>query len=171
MHPFNLLIGIALIAAYLKLDWPPAQRWWIALLTVLLASPFLHGTLVRDVRLAWSGVPASALVDFVECGSGRGAGSVMLDYHFVADGVTIHGSDRSGQGNPNCGIAIGERVHVSYLPREPNVNAAVRSPALALLYKALVSLLLYGFLFWFKSEQAERWRAASAQRSWFWHGR
>lgn len=171
MNPFDILIGVALITAYLKLDWPPAQRWWIALLTVALASPFLHRTLLSDTRLALSGVQALAVVDHAECGSGRASGSVMLDYHFLADGVTIHGRDRSGQGNPNCGIATGDSVHVSYLPREPSVNAAVHVPALALLYKMLISLALWGFLYWIKSDQAVQMRAASAERSWFGRGR
>jgi hypothetical protein len=158
MQVFTPLIAAGLLALYFMLNWPRQWRYWLAPATMVLAYPFLFGSIFNDARLAWSGERTVGTVLAASCGSGKQSNSVTLSYRFDADGLAMVGNGPSGQGNPNCGIKVGDPVHISYLPREPNVSAAVKNPALALLWKFAAWLAVVLLLIWMKSEHGERTR-------------
>ncbi len=158
------LLGVGLLALYLYVDVPIRYRYW-ACLALFLVFPLVAGTPVRDLRLAVHGREAIGTVLGAHCTRGKST-SMMLSYSFQADGVTWTGSGQSGQGNAGCAMQVNDPVYVSYLPREPVVNEAVRNPRQALLEKLLSWIAICLLMTWMKSEQAQRVKQHFDTMSW-----
>ncbi|HEY0063986.1 MAG TPA: hypothetical protein VGC21_17850 [Telluria sp.] len=155
--PFAVLLCAGLMALYLYIEFPRGYRRW-AFLTLFLLLPFVFASPLRDMRLAVLAEKSTGTVLEARCVRGKGR-YMLLTYQFKADGVTITGSGRAGQGNAGCEMQVGDAVYLSYLPREPVVNQAVRNPMLAFLGKLLTWLAVCLFLTWMKTEQAARLKA------------
>lgn len=167
MNWLNVLLGAAIFFAYMLRAWPARISRWMPLAIVVLLYSFVFGSFVLDVRLAWSGASSTGTVLSAYCGAGKSANAVTISYRFDAGGFPMEGAGLSGQGNRNCGIQVGDPVYVSYLPKEPNVNVAVRNPGLMLFYKLLAALAFYAFLVWYKTPQGERWRERIDEAQWY----
>jgi hypothetical protein len=151
LQPF---LGVGLLALYLWIDIPGGYRRW-ACLALFILFPLVAGSPLRDLRLAALGVPTVGTALEARCVQGK-TPYMLLTYRFNADGVSMTGTGRPGQGNGGCEMRAGDPVHVSYLPKEPVVNEAVRNPVLSLLQKLLGWMALSLFMTWLKSEQAAR---------------
>ncbi|SHH52185.1 hypothetical protein [Massilia sp. CF038] len=162
---FVPLLAVCVLALYLYVDVPRGYRRW-AFLFVFLLLPFLFGSPVRDLRLAFWGVKVTGTVLEARCVRGKGR-YMLLTYGFVADGVRMTGQGRAGQGNGGCEMQVGDPVYVNYLPQEPTVSQAVRNPMLAALGKLLVWLAACLFLTWMKTDQAKRFKEHLNQFSFF----
>jgi hypothetical protein len=162
---FAPLLSAGVFALYLYIDVPRAYRHW-AFLSLFALVPLLLFSPLREVRLAFASVPVTGTVLEARCIRGKGK-SMLLTYAFVADGVRMTGQDRAGQGNGGCEMQIGDPVYLSYLPKEPTVNQAVRNPLLSFLGKLLGWLALCLFLTWMKTDQAKRVKEHLDQFSFF----